>query len=123
MTHFLTSVLRTHLISLHWSDLHTQYTSDHPLCVLPFQVNDAPALRLLRVSPRAVGLELEAAFAEMTFLHGYIHADPHPGNIMVRTKGRWLLMVAKQLYVLGCVGEKRVEMRAGKGRRSTGDVE
>lgn len=58
---------------------------------MPPQVNDAPALRLLRVSPRAVGLELEAAFAEMTFLHGYIHADPHPGNIMVRTKGGWLI--------------------------------
>ncbi|GBF99298.1 hypothetical protein Rsub_12079 [Raphidocelis subcapitata] len=47
-----------------------------------YKVNDARALRRARISPRAVGVRLERAFAEMTFVHGYLHADPHPGNIM-----------------------------------------
>lgn len=51
------------------------------------QVSDTPALRGARISPRAVGRAVDEAFAEMTFLHGYIHSDPHPGNIMVRPKG------------------------------------
>lgn len=53
------------------------------------KVNDARALRALRVSPHAVALSLEAAFAEMTFVHGFAHADPHPGNIMVRPAREW----------------------------------
>ena len=48
------------------------------------KVNDTRALRAQRISTHAVGVTLEAAFAEMTFVHGYLHADPHPGNIMVR---------------------------------------
>jgi hypothetical protein len=31
--------------------------------------------------------QLERAFAEMTFVHGYLHADPHPGNILIRPTG------------------------------------
>ncbi len=46
--------------------------------------------------PPQVGLRVDEAFAKMTFLHGFVHADPHPGNIMVRATGRrgllsWLL--------------------------------
>jgi hypothetical protein len=52
-----------------------------------YKVNDARALRRARISTRAVGVCLERAFAEMTFVHGHLHADPHPGNIMVRPAG------------------------------------
>jgi aarF domain-containing kinase len=46
--------------------------------------------------PSQVGLRVDEAFAKMSFLHGFVHADPHPGNIMVRACGRrgllsWLL--------------------------------
>ncbi len=51
------------------------------------KVNDTLALRRSRISARAVGLELERAFAEMTFVHGYVHADPHPGALWGCTVG------------------------------------
>ena len=62
-------------------------------------MTDKDALRRQRINPRAVGLTLVRLFAEMTLIHGYVHADPHPGNVMVRAKGAW-------------VGE-----RAGRSRR------
>lgn len=45
-------------------------------------------------------------FAEMIFIHGFIHGDPHPGNILVSPEGRngfclgmsWLLI--KYLLIL-----------------------
>ncbi len=30
-----------------------------------------------------VAQELVEVFAEMVFCHGYVHGDPHPGNILV----------------------------------------
>lgn len=52
------------------------------------KVTDTNVLKELKISPHQVGVELEKAFGQMTFLHGYIHADPHAGNIMVRPRGR-----------------------------------
>jgi hypothetical protein len=51
------------------------------LSVLPalFQVNDTQGLRAAKINPREVGRVVDDAFAEMTFIHGFIHADPHPG--------------------------------------------
>ena len=37
-----------------------------------------------RLRPREVGLLLLETFAEMAFLHGRVHADPHAGNLLVR---------------------------------------
>lgn len=53
-----------------------------------YKVSDVDTLRRHHISPRAVGLQLERAFADMMLVHGWVHADPHPGNIMVRPKGR-----------------------------------
>lgn len=37
-----------------------------------------------------VGLKLTRLFSEMSLVHGYTHADPHPGNLMVRCRGERL---------------------------------
>lgn len=51
------------------------------------KINDLDALRARHINPRAVGLALVRLYAQLTFVDGYMHADPHPGNLMVRPKG------------------------------------
>jgi len=34
-----------------------------------------------------VATALMEAFAEMIFVHGFLHGDPHPGNILVCPEG------------------------------------
>ena len=48
------------------------------------RVSDAAQLTAQRLRPREVALLLLHTFAEMTFVQGICHADPHPGNIIVR---------------------------------------
>lgn len=31
---------------------------------------------------------LVEVFAEMIFVHGFVHGDPHPGNILVSPEGQ-----------------------------------
>lgn len=35
------------------------------------------------INPRSVALTLLDAFSEMTMVHGFIHGDPHPGNLLI----------------------------------------
>lgn len=34
-----------------------------------------------------VAKALMEAFAEMIFVHGFLHGDPHPGNVLVCPEG------------------------------------
>lgn len=49
------------------------------------KVNDAERVRELGVEPGAVGRRLAQIFGEMVFGHGFVHTDPHPGNVFVRS--------------------------------------
>ena len=48
------------------------------------RVNDKAALLQASIRPQDVAVLLLDAFAEMTYVHGFVHGDPHPGNILVR---------------------------------------
>lgn len=48
------------------------------------KVNDQAALLQASIRPQDVAVLLLDAFAEMTYVHGFVHGDPHPGNILVR---------------------------------------
>ena len=48
---------------------------------------DPQALATIGASPRTVATLIATAFSEMIFIHGFVHADPHPGNLLVR-RGR-----------------------------------
>lgn len=47
------------------------------------KLSDKQGLRQLGINPRSVALTLLDAFSEMTLIHGFIHGDPHPGNLLV----------------------------------------
>ncbi|XP_043243069.1 aarF domain-containing protein kinase 1-like [Amphibalanus amphitrite] len=48
------------------------------------QVNDPDYLHTHGISPREVSQKLGKLYSEMIFEKGYIHCDPHPGNLLVR---------------------------------------
>lgn len=47
-------------------------------------VSDKTAIEHDGMAPRAVARLLVSAFAEQIFGHGFVHCDPHPGNVLVR---------------------------------------
>eukprot|EP00200_Dunaliella_tertiolecta_P002129 CAMPEP_0202345886 /NCGR_PEP_ID=MMETSP1126-20121109/4923_1 /ASSEMBLY_ACC=CAM_ASM_000457 /TAXON_ID=3047 /ORGANISM="Dunaliella tertiolecta, Strain CCMP1320" /LENGTH=529 /DNA_ID=CAMNT_0048937235 /DNA_START=217 /DNA_END=1806 /DNA_ORIENTATION=+ len=67
------------------------------------KINDIQALKAAGIEPKAVGWALVKVFAELMLIQGYIHGDPHPGNAMVRRRGRrgfwhWLLRDKRQPF-------------------------
>ena len=48
---------------------------------------DVGALAGLGVRPGEVATLIARTFAEMTFIHGFVHCDPHEANMLVRSEG------------------------------------
>ncbi|XP_051117149.1 uncharacterized protein LOC127241921 [Andrographis paniculata] len=51
------------------------------------KVDDLEFLNRNGISPLEVAKRLVDVFAEMIFVHGFLHGDPHPGNILVSPGG------------------------------------
>ncbi|CRK87158.1 CLUMA_CG000967, isoform A [Clunio marinus] len=47
------------------------------------QVNDLKYLKAHNIDPMDVSNKLGILYSNMIFLNGYVHSDPHPGNILV----------------------------------------
>jgi ubiquinone biosynthesis protein len=56
------------------------------------RVTDVAGLRALGVDPRDVARRLIDVFCEQILVHGFFHADPHPGNILVQPGPRLVLL-------------------------------
>ncbi|XP_065625918.1 uncharacterized protein LOC111993080 isoform X4 [Quercus suber] len=52
------------------------------------KVDDVEFFKEMGINPIKVAKALMEVFAEMIFIHGFIHGDPHPGNILVSPEGR-----------------------------------
>ncbi|KQJ88242.1 uncharacterized aarF domain-containing protein kinase 1 isoform X2 [Brachypodium distachyon] len=52
------------------------------------KVDDLDFLRKADISPTKVAKALIELFGEMIFVHGFVHGDPHPGNILVSPQGQ-----------------------------------
>jgi len=55
--------------------------------VTAIKINDVDALRAAGINPSEVATEFAAVMFDQLFMHGFFHADPHPGNIFVTPLG------------------------------------
>jgi predicted unusual protein kinase regulating ubiquinone biosynthesis (AarF/ABC1/UbiB family) len=51
--------------------------------VTAIKINDVEGLRAAGIDPTEVANDFAAVMFDQLFVHGYFHADPHPGNIFV----------------------------------------
>ncbi|MGN6325488.1 ABC1 kinase family protein [Pseudolysinimonas sp.] len=51
--------------------------------VTAIKITDVPALQAAGIDPVTVAQELARVTFQQIFVHGFFHADPHPGNIFV----------------------------------------
>jgi predicted unusual protein kinase regulating ubiquinone biosynthesis (AarF/ABC1/UbiB family) len=56
------------------------------------RVTDVATLRAMGLEPREIARRLTDVFCEMILRHGFFHADPHPGNVLVRPDGTMVLL-------------------------------
>ncbi|GAA5144608.1 AarF/ABC1/UbiB kinase family protein [Microbacterium pseudoresistens] len=55
--------------------------------VTAIKINDADALRAAGIDPAEVARAFAEVMFDQLFTHGFVHADPHPGNIFVTPCG------------------------------------
>lgn len=48
------------------------------------QVNDLEYIRANKIDPFEVSDKLGHLYSHMIFIEGFVHSDPHPGNILVQ---------------------------------------
>lgn len=48
------------------------------------QVNDLNYIKEHKIEPREISDKLGRLYSRMIFINGFIHSDPHPGNILVK---------------------------------------
>ena len=72
--------------------VHTKYSSGRVLTMelmTGVSISDIESIQKMGISLKDTAYTLSRAFNEMIFIHGFIHCDPHPGNIYVRPVRRW----------------------------------
>lgn len=56
------------------------------------RIDDVAALEKNGVDVEAVAARIQKIFAKMLFVNGFVHVDPHPGNVLVDKNGRIVLL-------------------------------
>ncbi|MCU1411330.1 MAG: putative unusual protein kinase [Rhodoglobus sp.] len=82
--------------------------------VTAIKINDGDALRAAGIDPALAAVEFAAVMFDQLFVHGFFHADPHPGNIFVTPLpgGAWRFTFID----FGMMGEVPDGLRSGLRR-------
>lgn len=80
------------------------------------RIDDLAALRAAGIDTRTVANTCARVLLESVFVHGFFHADPHPGNVLVQADGSIVLVD------FGMVGELNDELRLALNRLLYGVV-
>ena len=93
-----------HVPRIHWETTSRRLlVSDY---ISGMKISDGEAIDRAGLDRRQIMQSLAEAYCEQIFVHGFFHADPHPGNLMVRpipgdeTRGQIVFLdfgLAKQL--------------------------
>ena len=62
------------------------------------RIDDRAALAARGVDVKELATRVQHLFGRMTFVHGFTHCDPHPGNILVGDNGK---AVQADIIILG----------------------
>ena len=79
-----------HLKFMYVPDVLWKFTSERILAtefIDGIKISDTDELKENGFSLKRIGEYLLQAFAEQVFHTGFVHADPHPGNILIRKNG------------------------------------
>ncbi|QQP37915.1 Uncharacterized protein FKW44_018354, partial [Caligus rogercresseyi] len=71
-------------------EIHWEHTTDRVLVMEYFRgghINDAGYMKAHGINTFDVSRKIGKMYADMIFKHGYVHCDPHPGNVLVRKNG------------------------------------
>ena len=95
----------------HRTDVHVPYVIDALSTrkvltmefVSGFRVDDVDAMVHHGLAPLEVATTITSVFGEMIHVHGFVHCDPHPGNLMVQThatnkQGHRLVLLDHGMY-------------------------
>lgn len=52
------------------------------------QVNDLEYIKKHRIDPIDIANKIGQLYSNMIFINGFVHSDPHPGNILVRKNAK-----------------------------------
>ncbi len=72
---------------VHIPEIYAEYSTRRALTeenVAYIKVNDVARLRAAGIDPGAVASRLYRIYMRQIFVHNFVHADPHPGNLFVR---------------------------------------
>ncbi|KAI9219924.1 ABC1 family-domain-containing protein [Blastocladiella britannica] len=73
-----------HVPEVYWADKRVMCMEFAP----GRRIDDLEYLREHDINPAQVACELTRIFTDMIFDHGFLHADPHPGNLFIHANHR-----------------------------------
>lgn len=70
------------------------------------QVNDLNYMKKHKIDPFEVSDKLGRLYSQMIFINGFVHSDPHPGNILVKRSSSGdcdIILLDHGLYAVSCL--------------------